>query len=79
VFAADFIRLGLGILDPIQVGAAGITPRRSFRLSFLGTIDEVELLPHATPGQAYEAIQDAIAVLGETMATPFRPLTRCSV
>jgi uroporphyrinogen decarboxylase len=49
----DLIEAGLDILDPIQVGAAGMTPEELFprfgsRLSFHGAIDEVNLLPHAT-------------------------------
>jgi len=65
----DFIGLGLDILDPIQVGAAGMTPEEIYpqfgdRLSFHGAIDEVDLLPHATPQQVYEATQRTIDVLG---------------
>lgn len=66
----DFIELGLDILDPIQVGATGMTPEEIYppfgdRLSFHGAIDEVELLPHATPEQVYETTQRTIAVLGQ--------------
>lgn len=65
----DFIALGLDLLDPIQVGAAGMTPEELFprfgdRLSFHGAIDEVELLPRATPREVYEATLRTIAVLG---------------
>jgi uroporphyrinogen decarboxylase len=65
----DFIEVGLDILDPIQVGASGMTPEEIYpkfgdRLSFHGAIDEVDLLPHATPQQVYEATRRTIDVLG---------------
>jgi uroporphyrinogen decarboxylase len=65
----DFIGIGLDFLDPIQVGAAGMTPEELFpafgdRLSFHGAIDEVDLLPNATPDEVYEATLSTIEVLG---------------
>lgn len=65
----DFIGLGLDILDPIQVGAAGMTPaelspRFADRLTFHGAIDEVELLPNASPTEVYEATRQTIQQLG---------------
>jgi uroporphyrinogen decarboxylase len=46
-----------------------MTPEEIFplfgdRLSFHGAIDEVELLPHATPRQVYDATLRTIDVLG---------------
>ncbi len=66
----DLVELGLDILDPIQVGAAGMTPENIFssfgdRLSFHGAIDEVELLPHASPDQVYEETRRVISILGQ--------------
>jgi len=65
----DFIEVGLDLLDPIQVGATGMTPEEIYplfgdRLSFHGAIDEVELLPVATPRQVYDATLRTIDVLG---------------
>lgn len=65
----DFIGVGLDLLDPIQVGAAGMTPEELFpqfgdRLSFHGAIDEVDLLPKATPREVYDTTQRTIDVLG---------------
>jgi uroporphyrinogen decarboxylase len=65
----DFIGAGLDLLDPIQVGAAGMTPEELFpqfgdRLSFHGAIDEVDLLPRATPREVYAATQRTIDILG---------------
>lgn len=66
----DFIGMGLDILDPIQVGAAGMTPEELFpafgdRLSFHGAIDEVELLPHATVDEVYDETMRVMGILGE--------------
>jgi len=65
----DFIALGLDILEPIQVTAAGMTPEALFpqfgdRISFHGAIDEVHLLPHATPKQVYDETTRIIDILG---------------
>jgi len=61
--------LGLDILEFIQVTAADITPEELFpqfgdRLSFHGAIDEVHLLPHATPKQVYDETTHIIDILG---------------
>lgn len=65
----DLIEVGLDILDPIQVNAEGMAPEELFpafgdRLSFHGAIDEVELLPHATPREVYEETTRTIDILG---------------
>ena len=64
----DFIELGLDILDPIQVSAAGMSPEAisafADRLSFHGAIDEVRLLPHATAAEVYRETTRIIDVLG---------------
>jgi uroporphyrinogen decarboxylase len=65
----DFIELGLDILDPVQVSAAGMSPEAlsaafGERLSFNGAIDEVRLLPHATPQEVYRETTRVIDVLG---------------
>ncbi|MDX1357893.1 MAG: uroporphyrinogen decarboxylase family protein [Clostridia bacterium] len=66
----DFIEMGLDILDPIQVGAAGMNPENLFplfgdRLTFHGAIDEVELLPHATPQEVYDETTRVMGILGK--------------
>jgi uroporphyrinogen decarboxylase len=65
----DFIGLGLDILDPIQVGAAGMKPEELFprfgdRITFHGAIDEVHLLPRATPQQVHDETRRVMSVLG---------------
>jgi uroporphyrinogen decarboxylase len=66
----DFIEIGLDILDPIQVGAAGMTPEElspkfGSRLTFHGAIDEVHLLPHASPEEVYRETGRVISILGQ--------------
>jgi len=66
----DLIEMGLDILEPIQVSAAGMTPEEIFpafgdKLSFNGAIDEVRLLPHSTPGEVYEETTRVIDILGQ--------------
>jgi uroporphyrinogen decarboxylase len=66
----DLIKIGLDILDPIQVTAGGMQPESLFarfgnRISFHGAIDEVELLPHATPEEVYDETTRIISILGK--------------
>ncbi len=65
----DFIELGLDVLDPIQVGAAGMRPEELYprfgdRISFHGAIDEQQLLPHGTVDQVYRETVRTIDILG---------------
>jgi uroporphyrinogen decarboxylase len=65
----DLIELGLDILDPLQVTAAGMDPESiaakfADRLSFNGAIDEVKLLPHSTPEEIYRETTRIIDLLG---------------
>ncbi len=65
----DLIECGLQFLDPIQVGAEGMQPaglyaRFGDRLSFHGAIDEVGLLPHASPEEVYHETTRTIDLLG---------------
>ena len=65
----DFVEIGLDILDPIQTNAAHMDPENLFskfgdRISFHGAIDEVELLPHASPEEVYRETSRIISILG---------------
>lgn len=69
VVVDDLVEVGLDLLDPIQVTAGGMQPECLFsrfgdRISFHGAIDEVELLPHATPNEVYEETTRTISILG---------------
>ena len=66
----DLIKMGLDILDPIQVGAVGMRPEEIFprfgdRLSFHGAIDEQHLLPCGTASEVYEETVRTIDILGQ--------------
>jgi Uroporphyrinogen-III decarboxylase len=65
----DFIGIGLDLLDPIQVSAGGMQPEILFgrfgdRISFHGAIDEVGLLPNASPKDVYNETARIISILG---------------
>lgn len=64
----DFIKSGLDILDPIQVGATGMNPENMAKLyannlTFHGAIDEVELLPNSTAKEVYDETKRVIDIL----------------
>ena len=64
-----FIEMGVDVLDPIQVKAAGMVPaelKAEFgnRLCFSGGVDEQELLPNGTP----EDVQKGVFQLLDNMA-----------
>jgi len=61
----DLIEIGVDVLDPLQVKAAGMVPselKTGFgqRLCFSGGVDEQELLPHGTPEQVACAVRELI-------------------
>jgi len=65
----DLVRMGVDVLDPIQVTAAGMRPENLFRLfgdriSFHGAIDETELLTHGTPAEVARETRCTIDILG---------------
>ena len=65
----DLIEMGVDVLDPIQVTAAGMQPGNLFRLfgdrlSFHGAIDETDLLTRGTPRQVAEETTRTIDTLG---------------
>jgi len=56
-----FIETGMDVLDPVQVGATGMTPaelKAEFgdQICFSGGVDEQDLLPNGTPEQVREAV-----------------------
>ena len=56
-----FIETGIDVLDPLQVGAAGMVPaelKAEFgdRICFSGGVDEQYLLPNGTPAEVREAV-----------------------
>jgi uroporphyrinogen decarboxylase len=66
----DLADIGMDILDPIQVTAKNMSPeylaeKFADKISFHGAIDEVELLPNATPKEVYKETQRIISILGK--------------
>ena len=66
----DLVQVGLDILDPIQITAAGMLPEELYprfgdRLCFHGAIDEVNLLPRAAPSEVYRETKRMIDILGK--------------
>jgi uroporphyrinogen decarboxylase len=65
----DLIAMGIDMLDPIQVTAAGMEPaelKRDFgdKIAFHGGISTQRTLPFGTPQDVREAVRDRIATLG---------------
>ena len=65
----DLIDAGLHILNPVQVGATGMSPeglKRDFgdRLTFCGGIDVQSTLPFGSPDDVRREVRDRISVLG---------------
>ncbi|MBF0277724.1 MAG: hypothetical protein HQM13_08040 [SAR324 cluster bacterium] len=66
----DLIEMGVDVLNPIQVNAAGMDPRvlkREFgeKICFHGGINIVETLPKGTTEEVQAEVLDRIKVLGE--------------
>ena len=68
-FIPDLIAMGVDVLDPIQVTAAGMEPaalKRDFgaRIAFHGGISTQTTLPFGSPSDVRAAVADRIATLG---------------
>jgi len=64
----ELIDVGVDVLDPLQVKAAGMSPaelKAEFggRLCLSGGVDEQELLPRGTPDQVARAVGELIDVM----------------
>jgi uroporphyrinogen decarboxylase len=67
-FIPDMLSAGLGVLNPVQPGCAGMDLedlKRDFgdRLVFHGAIDVQNVLPFGTPGEVRAAVRSAIRAL----------------
>ena len=65
----DYIEIGVDVLNPMQVAAAGMTPeslkgRFGGRMAFWGGIDTQWLLPHGSPEQVRAAVRATLDVMG---------------
>jgi uroporphyrinogen decarboxylase len=64
----DLIDVGVDVLDPVQVTAAGMDPaelKAEFgdQLCFSGGVDEQELLPRGSPEEVARGVRDLIGVM----------------
>ncbi len=65
----DFIELGVDILNPVQIGAAGMEPRalkRDFGRELVfwgGGVDTQTVLPHGTPAQVRQDVRRNVEAL----------------
>jgi uroporphyrinogen decarboxylase len=65
----DLIEIGVDVLNPVQVSAAGMDPetlkrRCAGRLAFWGGIDTQHVLPHGTVAQVKAEVERMIETLG---------------
>jgi uroporphyrinogen decarboxylase len=68
-FLDDYVELGVDVLNPVQISARDMEPRRlkekyGSTLSFHGAIDTQRFLPRATPAQVKEEVRRMIGILG---------------
>jgi uroporphyrinogen decarboxylase len=76
----DFIELGVDIINPVQVGAAGMDPlalKRDFGRELVfwgGGVDTQTVLPHGTPRQVREDVRRNIDALAPGGGYVFNPV-----
>lgn len=66
----DLLKLGVSILDPVQVSAKGmgigfLKNKYGDKLTFRGAIDTTKLLPKGTAGEIKEKVKSTIKILGQ--------------
>jgi uroporphyrinogen decarboxylase len=66
----DLIEIGIDILNPVQVSAAGMDPtalkmRFGERLSFWGAVDTQHILPHGNTAEVEQEVERRIEELGQ--------------
>jgi uroporphyrinogen decarboxylase len=69
-FIPDFIEMGIGVLNPVQIRARNMEPERlkeefGDRMSFHGGVDSQEVLPNRSPAEVEEEVRRLVNVLGE--------------
>jgi len=69
-FLDDLIKLGIDIINPVQVSARGMDPsilkqRFGDRITFWGGIDTQDLLPHGRVDEVCKSVRQMMSILGE--------------
>jgi uroporphyrinogen decarboxylase len=68
LFIPDLIEMGIDVLDPVQVSAKDMVPRRlkeefGSRLCFRGAVDTQRVLPRGSPNEVKEEVRTRIREL----------------
>ncbi len=68
-FIQDFIEMGIGVLNPVQIRAKDMEPEKlkaqfGDKISFHGGVDPQELLPHGSPEAVQEEVRRLVRILG---------------
>jgi uroporphyrinogen decarboxylase len=68
-FIPDFIEMGIGVLNPVQIRAKDMEPERlkaefGNRISFHGAVDSQEVLPNRSPEEVDEEVRRLVRILG---------------
>jgi len=66
----DLIEIGLHVLNPVQVTAAGMTPaelkkKYSGRMAFWGGMDSQKILPRGSVKEVKQAVEELVEQMGE--------------
>lgn len=69
-FIPDFIEMGIGVLNPVQIRAKNMEPEKlkaefGNSLSFHGAVDAQEVLPCATPEVVEQEVRRLVNILGK--------------
>ena len=69
-FIPDFIEMGIGVLNPVQIKAKNMEPEKlkaefGDKLSFHGAVDAQEVLPYGSPEVVEEEVRRLVKILGE--------------
>jgi len=68
-FIPDFIEMGIGVLNPVQIRAKNMEPERlkaefGDKLSFHGAVDAQEVLPYGLPEAVEEEVKRLVRIFG---------------
>jgi uroporphyrinogen decarboxylase len=69
-FISDFIEMGIGVLNPVQIRAKNMEPEKlkaefGDRLSFHGAVDAQEVLPYGTREVVEQEVRRLVNILGK--------------
>ena len=69
-FIPDFIEMGIGVLNPVQISAKDMEPEKlkaefGDKLSFYGAVDGQRLLPYCSPEVVEQEVRRLVKILGK--------------